>query len=102
MVMATISGDSLTVETKITSQPKNGGKARTTQVTSVGKINEDLMSIFLSKDGGLINLKGGAPGMGGPHRVIHYNHQEVGLEPKEISDRKVVDSLPVVRMKKRK
>jgi hypothetical protein len=102
MVVGTISGNSLTVEAKITSTPKNGGKPKETEVTSVGKIDKDLMPIFLSKEGGLINLKGGAPGMGGPHRVIHYNLQEVGLEPKEISDREVVDNLPVVRMKKRK
>ncbi|HEY4483848.1 MAG TPA: hypothetical protein VI752_01560 [Candidatus Paceibacterota bacterium] len=92
-------GSSLTVETEITSKPKNGGKPRTTGVTSVGKINEELMPLFLGKEGVTINLKGGAPGMGGPHRVTRQSEKEVSLNPETIYNKEDVSKLPIVRLK---
>lgn len=99
MVIGTICGNNLTVETKITSRPKNGGKARTTEITSIGKIHDDLLPLLLGKEGITINLKGGAPGMGGPHRVIPQSPTKIGLEPKKIYEKATVAGLPVVRMK---
>lgn len=92
-------GNNLTVETEIRSNPKNGGKPITTGVTSIGKIDEELIPLFLSKDGVTVNLKGGAPGMGGPHRVTRQSDKEVSLKPETIYKKEDVSKLPTVRLK---
>lgn len=55
--------------------------------------------LLLGKNGVTINLKGGAPGMGGPHRITRQSEKEVSLNPETIYKKEDVSKLPIVRLK---